>query len=305
MPSRHMFLPLVVVAGLASSAAGEQPERPIAAPLREGMEALEAQLDQAVDHVSLPHAARLLGRGESARGYRLPGYGIVFVLTPRALLGGQGQVYVFRSGGPTHRRLRVEARPSGSAAATRATEEEEEIETLERQVLVLQHETEAARRAAEEEMDRIVQRIRVAPSSEVHIEGAPAEDAPVPPRAPAAPVLPSSPSPVAAPLPPPPPWKYWFEAGLPEEKRAPAAVVADVRTALIDALTTQGARLSGLGGEERVTVAVDFVVGGIFVSQARPEKTLVVSARARDIQARARGAITPEELRKRVEVTEY
>jgi hypothetical protein len=304
MPSRHRLLPLVV-AGLAASAVGEQPKKPLAGPLREGMEALEAQLDQAVDRVSLPHAARLLGRGETARGYRLPGYGIVFLLTPRALPDGEGQVYVFRNGGPTHRRLRVEARSSGSAAATRASEEEEKIEALERQVLIFQHETEAARRAAEEEMDRIVQRIRVAHPTKAHVEGSPAEGEPAPPGAPAAPVPPSSPSPATAPLPPPPPWKYWFEAGLPEEKRAPAAVVADVRAALIDALMAQGARLSGLGGEERVTVAVDFVIGGIFASQARPEKTLVVSARARDVQARARGAITPEELRRRVEVTEY
>ncbi len=35
------------------------------------------------------------------------------------------------------------------------------------------------------------------------------------------------------------------------------------------------------------------------------EKTLVVSVRARDVNAGARGAITPEELKKRVEVTEY
>jgi hypothetical protein len=50
---------------------------------------------------------------------------------------------------------------------------------------------------------------------------------------------------------------------------------------------------------------VDFVPGGIFAVSARPEKTLVVSARAKDVAARARGTITPEELRKRVEVTEY
>jgi len=30
-----------------------------------------------------------------------------------------------------------------------------------------------------------------------------------------------------------------------------------------------------------------------------------VTARARDVEARTRGAITPDELKKRVEVTEY
>jgi hypothetical protein len=82
-------------------------------------------------------------------------------------------------------------------------------------------------------------------------------------------------------------------------------VVADVRAAVIEALTTQGGRLVGLGSDERVTVAVDFVPGGIFAAQARPQKTLVVTARARDVDARARGAITAEELRRRVEVAEY
>jgi hypothetical protein len=54
-----------------------------------------------------------------------------------------------------------------------------------------------------------------------------------------------------------------------------------------------------------VTVAVDFVPGGLFAAQARPQKTLVVTARVKDIDGRARGAITAEELRRRVEVAEY
>ena len=78
-----------------------------------------------------------------------------------------------------------------------------------------------------------------------------------------------------------------------------------MRGAVIDALAAQGGRLVGLVGDERVTVAVDFVPGGIFAAQARPGKTLVVSVRVKDVDARARGAITPEELRRRVEVTEY
>jgi hypothetical protein len=221
---------------------------------REGVEAVEATIARAVDRVSLPHAARLLGRVESARGYRLPGYGLVLVLTPRTLPGDEGRIYVLQ-------------------------------------------ETEAARRDAEAEMERIVQdmRVRVFPPSEVHVE--------VAPRAPAAP---SAPTPVEAPLPPaPPPWKFWFEAGTPEETRTPDRVIADVRGAVVDALAAGGVRLVGLAGDERVTVAVDFVPGGIFAAPARPKRTLVVSVRAKDADARARGAITPEELRKRVEVTEY
>ena len=288
-----------VLAALACSVAAAEEEKPRPAAGREEMEAVEATVARAVDRVSLPHAARLLGRVESARAYRLPGYGVVLVLTPRTLPGGEGQVYVLRGGAPRPHRVRVETRRPGASAASTGTGSEEAIETFERQVLVLQEETEAARRSAEEEMERLVQdvRVRVAPPSEVHVEVVEPPKAPEPP---------SAPVPAEAPLPPaPPPWKFWFETGTPEEKRSPETVIADVRGAVVDALATDGVRLAGLGGDEQVTVTVDFVPGGIFAVQARPERTLVVSVRVKDVDARSRGAITPEELRKRVEVTEY
>ena len=179
---------------------------------------------------------------ESARGYRLPGYGLVLVLTPRMLPGGEGQVYVLRRGAPKHR-VRVESRPPSTGEPT-WTVDDEQVETFERQVLVLQHETEAARSAAEEEMERMVEdvRVSVAPPSQVHVEvhtDVPEPQAPpVPPQAPDAPAPPAPPE---APLPPaPPPWKFWFETGAPDEKRTPEAVVADVRGAVIDALAAAG-----------------------------------------------------------------
>jgi hypothetical protein len=188
----------------------------------------------------------------------------------------------------------ITPRPTPGEAAPA---DEEAIETIERQVLVLQHEPEAARRAAEEEMERIVQdvRVRITPPSAVHVEVPPTPPAPEPPSAPPEASLPPS----------PPPWKFWFETGTPEEKRTPAMVIADVRRALVEAMVAGHVRLAGLGGDERVTVTVDFVPGGIFAAAARPERTLVVSARVKDVDARTRGAITSEELRGRVEVTEY
>jgi hypothetical protein len=291
-----------VLAALVPPAAAGEKETPRPAAGREELEAVEATVARAVDRVSLPHAARFLGRVESVRGYRLPGYGVVFVLTPRTLPGSEGQVSVLR--GPARRHVRVVTpRPgTGEAAAGR---DDEDIETFERQVLVLQQETEATRRAAEEDLERIVQdvRVRVTPPSEVHVEVQATPAAPEPPPAPRAPAPLTA---ADAPLPPaPPPWKFWFEAGTPEEKRAPGEVIADVRGAVVDALATDGVRLAGLAGDERVTVTVDFVPGGIFAAQARPERTLVVSVRVKDVEARSRGAITPEDLRKRVEVTEY
>jgi hypothetical protein len=253
---------------------------------REAMEQVEAGLDRAVDRVSVPHAALLLGRPGSARGYRLPGYGVVFVLTPRALPGNEGAFYVLH--GP-RRRLRVESRRPEA-------EEEQRIEALERQVLVLQYETEAARRAAEEDMERIVHDVRG------RLAPAPAEEPPPPPEAPSPPAPPAA---VPAPAPMPPPWRFWFETGTQEDGRAPEAVIADVRAAVLGAIEGQARSLAGLGGDERVTVTVDFVPGGLFASHGRPARTLVVTARIRDIEARARGAIAPEELRRRVEVVEY
>ncbi len=286
-----------LLALVAAAGASQESAKPAKPAVRHAIEALEAHLDRAVDRVSLPHAARLLGRAESARGYRLPGYGVVLVLTPRALPGEAGRVYFLQGGGPNARRkLRVEAKPAGEPATVVVDATEDEgVLTFERQVLVLQRETEAARLAAEEELERIVRdvRVRIAPVAD-------AAAAQAPPGAPAPPTPPTLPAPPA-----PPPWKFWFEAGTPSETRAPEAVVADVRTSLVEALMAPGGDVAGLVGHERLTVAVDFVPGGLFAANARPRRTLVVSVRARDLSARARGSITQDELRGRVEVNEY
>jgi hypothetical protein len=302
--------------GTGASAAAQQPRKPAAKPapqeqpnpVRDGLEALEARLDRAVDRVSLPHAARLLGRAEVARGYRLPGYGLVLVLTPRALPGGEGQVYFFGPG--KARRMRVDKRQKGTSQTVVVNiDDSDDLETFERQVLVLQHETEAARLAAEQEMDRIAQdvRVRIAPPLPPEAPPTPeAVEAPLPPQAPGAVAAPVPPVPPVAWTAAPPPWKFWFEVGSPAETREPAAVIADVRASLVDTLVAaDAATLAGLGADERVTVAVDFVAGGLFVANARPSRTLLVSVRGRDVAARGRGAISAEELRRRVEVSEY
>jgi hypothetical protein len=74
---------------------------------------------------------------------------------------------------------------------------------------------------------------------------------------------------------------------------------------VIATLEAHGARVSGLGPDEHLAVAVDFLVGGPFVSQTRPTKTLLVRARRKDLDERARGKLSPEELRKRIEIVEY
>jgi hypothetical protein len=305
MPSYRTHLPLVAaLLALASVSSAQPPPGTGTVASREGVEALEARLARAVDRVSLPHAARLLGRVESARAYRLPGYGVVLVLTPRMLPGGDGQVYVWPGGAPKHRRFRVETHTS-STGEPDSKVDDEQIETFERQVLVLQHETEAARSAAEEEMERMVEdaRVRVAPPPPVRVEvHAPVPEAEVPPAPPHAP---EAPAPPEAQPPAPPPWKFWFETEAPLDKRTPEAVIADVRGAVIAAVAAEGARLVGLAGDERVTVAVDFVPGGLFAAHARTQKTLVVTARVKDVDARARGTISLDEFRRRLDVSEY
>jgi hypothetical protein len=288
-----------------------------AAVPREGIEALEAQLDRAIDRVSLPRPVALLGR-DSARGYRLPGYGIVFVLTPRTLPGPDGYD-VLR---PHHRVefRRVRPHPPGEDDAG-----PDAVGALERQVIVLQQQTEQARRAAEEDMERIVHDVRVRHTApgEMQVEVRTLDPAPLPPEAPApaaAPEAPRSPetprapeaprvsqppAPAEAPLPPPPPWKFWFDAAVSHDTRTPEAVVADVRQVLVEVLESSPGRVSGLGPEEFVTVAVDFEPAGLFAQRARPERTLVVRARVRDLEARAKGAIAADDLRRRVEVIEY
>ena len=191
-----------------------------------------------------------------------------------------------------------------------------EVDALERQVIVLQHETELARRAAEEDMERIVKdvRVRFSAPGELHVEVATASRAetPAPPSPPEAPRAPLAPRP-AEPAPRPAARRRrrprrgstGSRTSAPHDTRTPEAVVGDVRRVLIEALESGPGRVPGLGPEEFVTVAVDFEPAGLFAQGARPEKTLVVRARVRDLDARARGALAAEELRRRVEVIEY
>jgi hypothetical protein len=298
---------LMPAPGAAQPAEGSSSHRArTVATSRRAIASLEGRLEQAVAEASPPHAGILLGRASGSRGYRLPGCGVVFVLSPRALPGREGAVYVVRrgvsegahghgeEGGEPHRDLEI-------VTATAV----EEIEALERQVLILQHAAAAQRRAAEEDHERIVRDIRIrlgpAPHREVHAGEPPAilvdETAP----------LPEGPDVTALPEggPGPPPWRFWFGEEVSEEGRTPDGIVDDVRGAVIGVLEDRAPGIAGLGPDEFVTVAVDFVPGGFFVSHRRPTRTLIVRARQKDLEAHARGKIASKELRARVEVFEY
>jgi hypothetical protein len=285
---------------LAPALAAGQAENEWKASRRDEMESFERRLEDAVGRVSVPHAGILLGRANTSRGYRLPGYGVVFVLTPRSLPGEEPVFVVRRSAGPGGARVHVA--PPGVHASDEPQGVPETVEELEREVLVLQHAAESRRRAAEEDMDRMVEDIRVrlevehergsAPSGEHDVKVRVDSHAP-PPHAPFVEEMPE------------PPWKFWLRVDTDEERRSPDRVVEDVRAAVMGALDARAGAAVGLRGDEFVTVAVDFVPGDLFASHRRPTRTLIVRARQRDLEARARGTIAPEELRDRVEVIEY
>jgi hypothetical protein len=104
------------------------------------------------------------------------------------------------------------------------------------------------------------------------------------------------------------PWQAWFDLEV-DEPAGPAAspepVIAGVRAAITTVLEAQGPRLKGLGPEEMVAVAVDFIPASRMSFRPSAQKTLLVRVARKTIEARQAGRLSPEEFRKRVEVLEY
>jgi hypothetical protein len=324
---------LVVASGLAvAQTAPEPPPAGPGAPIaRVALEQLEVELDDAVAQVSRPSAGLVVGRMEGARGYQLPGYGAVFVLAPRSLPHAHREV-VFWSRTvlpPGAQDVAVEPdeqdlllappSPDATAPAPRPPKtkgrriapldpaQTRELAEIEAQVQAFQREAEEARQAAERDLDRLTREFQVmlAPPSPPGVR-APAPPAPPAPATRVAVDAPPTPQPPLAPVPPlPPPWRFWFDAREAQDERPPERVVADVRAAVVNALEAHGPELRGLRPEEFISVAVDFLPGGMFVAQARPTQTIVVRARVRDLDERAKGQLSPDELRGRIEVVQY
>jgi len=236
---------------------------------------LEQALSQAADQVARPNVFALTGA--ECRGYRIEGLGAVFVLPPRAVRPRNMAVW------------RV-------APAQRSATRDRQIRVIELQAEELQRE--AARTHAEveraiAEVQREVDRRRAATERSAN--------APAPVAAPSPPDAP------VPPLPPSPPWSRWLEAGPSDEdeQEAPAgAVIARMRAALVEALAEHAPALSGLRADETIAVAIDFVPSFPF-GRARPDKTLVVRVRNKDLDERRAGRIGLERLRARIEAVEY
>jgi hypothetical protein len=115
----------------------------------------------------------------------------------------------------------------------------------------------------------------------------------------------SPPAPPESPRAPMPPWHSWFLDEEISDPRPPAAVVQDVRNALAGALESAGPRLRIVGADEMIIVGVDFFAPAAFGVPPRPARTLVLRAQKKDLDERGRAAISAEELRKRITVSEY
>jgi hypothetical protein len=283
--------------------------------LRVDLRTMEVRLDEAAAKVSRVNAGFFLAGAASCRGYYLPGYGLVFILPPRDLPHGAPAVARGRPWPPQVGRPRPPGR-AGMVVTVRGGGEasERELRALEEQVEAFQRESEQVRLAAEQALEEMSREMRARfalsppPGSAPDAVIGPART-PSGPEASAGAPAPSTtdppPSPAAPPPPPPVPWRFWLEDDGASDERSPDRLVADVREALLAALEAQGAGLSSLGPEDTLSVAVDFIVGAPFLQDARPAHSLVVRARKKDLDARQAGQLSGEELRQRIEVSEY
>jgi len=301
------------------AAAGAQPP-----DLRGDLSMMEAALEKAVRQVSLASAAPFFGESASCRGYRLQGYGAVFVVPPR-LVPRRGSVAGVAPAAGAAGKAGVAAAPAGdknqdpmdqillqlraeqqrlgaemdrgtpTSQASRAARERE-LRAMEERVEALQREAERARREAEQAFAEVAReaRKRAAAASSA---GAPSRTEPQATGV-AAP---------AADVPPPllAPWRFWFGNGPESDPRAPDRVVSDVRAAVAKTLESYGAGLHGVPANEFLVVAVDFVTPWGFDDSVRPERTLIVRVRKGELDKGAAGSLPQEEVRKRIEFVEY
>jgi hypothetical protein len=255
-------------------------------PPREDLERFEWALDRAVRKVSRPSAAPIMGGAEACRGYHLAGYGALFVLAPRAL--------------PLRHRSAHESLPQppvllAPPSASDKTSVREDLLALEAQVAAQQRAAETTREEAELALEELHRRL---------VSSTLGEPAPPPLLVP----VPAASGVAAAegvhPPPPVPPWRFWFDSQEQEEPRTPEVVVNDVRSAVTDVLESHGPPLR-LNPQEFVVVVVDFLPRSAFATRTRPARTLVVRVRKGELEDRAAGKLASDELRRRIEYSEY
>ena len=304
---------------LLPAGAGAQTPEP-----RVDLSMMESALESAVRQVSLASAAPFFGESAGCRGYRLQGYGAVFVVPPRlvprrrgvAVVGG-GSQQAAAAGKPgaaaapsdksqdpmeqileelraEQQRLGAEVDKGTPSSQARRQARERELRAMEERVEALQREAERARREAEQAFAELSREARTRLAT--------------PPAAPPRPDAATAVGAGAPADPPPPllaPWRFWFANGPESDPRAPERVVSDVRAAVAKTLESYGARLRGVEPNEFLVVAVDFVTPWGFDDSVRPERTLIVRVRKGELDKGAAGSLPQEEVRKRIEFVEY
>lgn len=292
-----------------------------ASRLRRELRTMEALLDQAVAQVSPPNPGFVLAGAPASRGYLLSGHGVVFVLAPRHL--------PLPALVATRMRGRIVIQGSGQAS---------DLRQLEVHVAEFQAQAHQEWQALEQSFDEIQARIWAGASRGGSVEdpsplaepAAPDPDGRVPatapvratsPRGPVAPAptaaalapnppeppgLPSAPAAPAPPF-PAPPWIQWTqESAEGAEPRDPERLVTDTKDALLQTLESHGQVLTTLPPDEMISVVVDFVAGTPFIDdRARPARSLSLRVRKRDLDERRAGRLSTDELRQRIEITQY
>jgi hypothetical protein len=307
----RLFFRAASPAGLAVALAASALAAESKLPRRE-LAPLEQALSEAVGQVSYPASVPMMGSAETCRGYRLPGFGALFVISPRlvpqriamktqnALESDTARVdrELTRSISNLEENLKAATADKDKQELTnaiarmkdqqrqvrqRAAAErqlEREIQVYEAEVAAMHQQALQAQREAEESMKQMLDRL---------------------PRGPAAVSEARS---VAMSSHRVPPWVNWVRTPA-EDARTPEQVITEVRRALTNVLEQHGAELESLEPDEVVAVAVDFVssVGGD--GPAAPARTLVVRAPKSVLDALRAGKLPVEEARKQFQVAEY
>jgi hypothetical protein len=271
------------------------------AAAREGFDELGQALEAAVRRVSPPSGLSPILRGAS-RGYRLPGFGVVFVLPPRRLPAAAAAEKGRAAPGEAPRTRAAPAPPRRPASRPWALDPEPDLAELEQRIeTVLRVENATGARDIAVIIDlveafrRDVEELRAESESQLlrrlqTLEGGAAADGPE--REVVAPVAPA-----------PPPWFDWPTPSPGTAEAPPDEVIESVRGAVVSTLEERGFVLGSLTPEEHVSVAVDFLPpGGPLL---RTPRTLVVKAKKGDLLARSQRRLTPEGLRRKIEALVY
>jgi hypothetical protein len=324
-----LTLGLVATGALYAAPKGEEFAR-----TRQELDSLQRAVEGAVGQVARP--ARGLMGVHGGRAYRLPGTGIVVMVSPRllpvtrrasldpqvtraldeALKGLQESLNradsdevrqeIRRSMQQLREtRVRLVNRPGQPMRLLIDPQMEAQLEAMNAHAEQFRREAEEAQREAERALQGHLRTMGVEPPS--------APDAPAAPLAPPAPsVAPVFPAPAppgllvgnGEPMPPAPvppaPWELWFSVEGEADDRSADEVVTAVRDAVGRALAQHRGPWSALSSDETVSVAVDFVT-----RRREAPRTLVLRFKAADLAARAAGKLDEAELRRRVHSTEY